>query len=107
MIALMTGWMPRCANITAPSISSSESSLASDSTIITASCVPATTRSSRPSATWALVGLRMYSPSLKLTRAEAIGPMNGTPEMVQRSGSGDHGDHIGFVFAVIAQHLGK
>ena len=38
MIALTTFLHSSCANITAPSISSSVSSLASDSTIITASC---------------------------------------------------------------------
>jgi hypothetical protein len=30
----------------------------------------------------ARLGLRIYSPSLKPTRAPPIGPMNGTPEMV-------------------------
>ena len=39
------------------------SSLASDSTIITASSVPATTRSRSPSATCVLFGLRIKSPS--------------------------------------------
>ena len=46
MIASITGWKPLWPNITAPSMSSSDSSLASDSTISTASPVPATTRSS-------------------------------------------------------------
>ena len=83
MIASKTRLHRLCANMTAPSISSSESSLASDSTIITASRVPATTRSRRPSATCVWVGLRMYSPSfVKPTRAAPIGPMNGTPERV-------------------------
>ena len=45
MIASITGWKCLWPNITAPSITSSESSLASDSTISTASWVPATTRS--------------------------------------------------------------
>jgi len=46
MIAWMTGWKDLWPNITAPSMISSESSLASDSTISTPSPVPATTRSS-------------------------------------------------------------
>ena len=41
MIASITGWKCRWPNITAPSMISSDSSLASDSTIITASWVPA------------------------------------------------------------------
>ena len=82
MIAAMTLRLSSCANITAPSISSSVSSLASDSTIITASWVAATTRSRRPSATCAIDGLRMYSPSWKPTRVAPIGPMKGTPEIV-------------------------
>ena len=46
MIASMTGWKCLWPNMTAPSMTSSASSLASDSTISTASSVPATTRSS-------------------------------------------------------------
>ena len=46
MIAWITGWKCLWPNMTASSIVASGSSLASDSTIITASCVPATTRSS-------------------------------------------------------------
>ena len=45
-MASITGWKWRWPNITAPSMTSSLSSLASDSTISTASAVPATTRSS-------------------------------------------------------------
>src|SRR5260221_230865 len=68
--------------MTAPSICSSESSLASDSTIMTALGVPATTRSRSPSRICSWVGLRTYSPSIMPTRAPPIGPMNGTPERV-------------------------
>jgi hypothetical protein len=45
MMASITGWKCLWPNITAPSITSSVSSFASDSTISTASAVPATTRS--------------------------------------------------------------
>ena len=82
MIASITFWLARWANMTAPSIWSSDSSLASDSTIITASRVPATTRSRSPSAICWLDGLRIYSPPIMPTRAAPIGPMKGTPEMV-------------------------
>jgi hypothetical protein len=44
MMASMTGCMERWPNMTAPSITSSDSSWASDSTISTPSRVPATTR---------------------------------------------------------------
>ena len=69
-------------NITAPSISDSESSWASDSTINTASAVPATTRSSLEFGIESISGLSTYSPSMKPTRAAPIGPMKGMPEMV-------------------------
>ena len=46
MMASITGWNPSWPKVTAPSMISSESSLASDSTISTASAVPATTSSS-------------------------------------------------------------
>ncbi len=46
MIASITGWKPRCPKVTAPSMTSSDSSLASNSTISTPSPVPATIRSS-------------------------------------------------------------
>ena len=78
-----------CANLTAPSISASDSSYASDSTIITASFVPATTRSRRCSGLFlsscmsSHSGFRMYSPSTKPTRAAPIGPMKGAPEIVR------------------------
>ncbi len=58
---------------------SSDSSFASDSTISTASWVPATTRSSWVSFISSIVGLSTYSLLLKPTRAPPIGPMNGAP----------------------------
>ena len=64
MIAWITGWNDWKPNITAPSMISSESSLASDSTISTASCVPATTRSSEDSFCCSIVGFSTYSPSM-------------------------------------------
>ncbi|MNE00027.1 hypothetical protein D3C80_924220 [compost metagenome] len=83
MMASITGCMPACANIRASSIFSSDSSLASDSTIIRASCVPATTRSSVESARVSMAGFSTSSPSIRPTRAAPMGPMKGTPEMVR------------------------
>jgi hypothetical protein len=82
MIASITGWYPLWPNMTASSIICSESSWASDSTIMTASAVPATTRSRSLSLTWAKVGLRTKSPLMSPTRAAPIGPRNGMPESV-------------------------
>ena len=82
MMAWITGWMCRWPNITAPSMISSDSSLASDSTISTASWVPATTRSSWLSFISSMVGLSTYSLLMKATRAPPIGPMKGAPESV-------------------------
>src|SRR6516225_5579955 len=82
MMASITGWKWRWPNITAPSITSSLSSFASDSTINTASCVPATTRSSWLSVISSSSGLSTYSLLTKPTRAAPIGPMKGAPESV-------------------------
>ena len=62
LIALMTVRPALWPKVTAPSITSSESSLASDSTISTALAVPATTSSSSEVFSWVAVGLRMYWP---------------------------------------------
>jgi hypothetical protein len=62
MIASITGWKLRWPNMTAPSMISSVSSLASDSTISTASAVPATTRSSLEVFISSMVGFSTYSP---------------------------------------------
>ena len=62
MIASITGWNARWPNSTAPSITSSDSSDASLSTISTPSDVPASTRSSWLSLISASVGLSTYSP---------------------------------------------
>src|SRR3982751_5367112 len=61
---------------------SSDSSQASDSTISTASLVPATTSSSLVSAISSSVGLSTYSSLMKPTRAAPMGPLNGTPDSV-------------------------
>ena len=56
MMPWMTAWKLRWPNSTAPSMTSSDSSCASDSTISTPWAVPATTRSSCDWARWAMVG---------------------------------------------------
>ena len=78
----MTGWNPAWPAITAFSMISSDSSWASDSTISTASAVPATTRSSDESFISSTVAFTLTSPLMTPTRAAPIGPMNGTPERV-------------------------
>jgi len=60
-IATCICWWP---NMTAPSITSSDSSFASDSTISTALAVPATTSSRSESFSSLRVGLSRYWPSL-------------------------------------------
>ena len=110
MIASITGWKWRWPNITAPSMTSSFSSLASDSTISTASAVPATTRSSWLSAISSSVGLSTYSLLMKPTRAAPIGPMNGAPDSVERGRGGDQRQDVGIVLEIVRQrgddHLG-
>ena len=83
VLAEMACCISRWPNITAPSITSSPSSCASDSTIITASCVPATTRSSLEVFTASWIGFSTSWPSIRPTRAAPMGPMKGTPEMVR------------------------
>ena len=56
MIAWITGCMCSWPKVTAPSMTSSVSSCASDSTISTPSLVPATTRSSLLFGNWSMVG---------------------------------------------------
>ena len=78
----MTGWKLAWPAMTAFSIVSSQSSWASDSTISTASAVPATTRSRVESFISSTVGLTLTSPLITPTRAAPIGPMKGTPDSV-------------------------
>ena len=82
IIASMTCPKLSCPNVTAPNITSSDNSFASDSTIKTASFVPATTRSRSESSISDLLGFNMYSPSLNPTLAAPIGPIKGTPDRV-------------------------
>ena len=80
--ALITAFISWWPNKTAPNIKSSFNSFASDSTIKTASSVPATTISKYESSNCSKVGLRTYSPSINPTLAAPIGPSKGTPEIV-------------------------
>ena len=91
---LITGWKCLWPNMTASSIVASGSSLASDSTIITASCVPATTRSSALSAISSIIGLSTSSPPMTPTRAAPIGPRNGARQR-ERGGGRHHPENVG------------
>ena len=104
MMASITGWKCRWPNITAPSMMSSVSSLASDSTISTASAVPATTRSSWLSSISSSVGLSTYSLLMKPTRAAPIGPMKGAPDSVSAAEAATMRHDVGIVFQVVGQH---
>ena len=80
LMALIADNISRWPNTTAPSITSSGSSAASDSTMSTACSVPATTRFSLLALSCVTVGLSTNSPSMYPTRAAPMGPLNGTPE---------------------------
>ena len=69
-------------NLTAFNISSSVKPFASDSTIKTASNVPATTSSSDDSFSWSLVGFKMNLFSINPTLEAATGPLKGSPEIL-------------------------
>ena len=90
--------------MTASSMVASESSLASDSTISTASLVPATTRSSEEFFNSSSVGLTFSAPLMKPTRAAPTGPMNGTPDKVSAAEARDHGHNVGIVLEVMRKH---
>ena len=83
---------------------SSLSSLASDSTISTASAVPATTRSSWVSTISSSVGLSTYSSLTKPTRAAPIGPLKGAPDSVSAAEAATTRQNVGIVFHVMRQH---
>ena len=104
MIAAITGWKPRWPNTTASSICFSGSSLASDSTIMTASPVPATTRSRSELAISSISGLSTNWPPMTPTRAAPMGPRNGTPGQGERGGGGDQGHDVGVVLHVVGEH---
>ena len=72
-----SGSSERCANRMASAITSSGRILTPASTIMMASRVPETTRSSSDSASWLKVGLRTNSPSIRPTRTAPTGPWNG------------------------------
>ena len=90
--------------MTASSICFSGSSLASDSTIITASPVPATTRSRSLLAISSIIGLSTNWPSTTPTRAAPIGPEERQARQRQRRGGGDQADDVGIVLHVVRQH---
>jgi hypothetical protein len=73
----MSGWSERWPNRIASAMTASGRSFAPASTIMIASRVPATTRSSSDSSTWLKVGLITNSPSMRPTRTAATGPANG------------------------------
>ena len=65
----------------AASISSSGTSFAADSTMTSFSGVPATTKSKSPASISGMVAFKINFPSLRPTRAAAIGPCHGIGEM--------------------------
>ena len=82
-IILITGTNPSWPNFTAFNISSSVKPLASDSTIKTASLVPATTRSNLEFLSSVFDGFKTYFPSIKPTLEAPTGPKNGIPEIAK------------------------
>ena len=85
----MSGWSARWPNRMASAMTSSGSSLAPASTIMIASRVPETTRSSSDSASWLKVGLTTNSPSMRPMRTAPTGPWKGISLMRQRGRRGD------------------
>ncbi len=79
LIPLTMVWMASKPNSSAATMSSSEISLISPSTIEIASALPATIRSMSLAARSSPVGKRMNSPSARPTRTWAVGPANGEP----------------------------
>ena len=73
----MSGWRARWPNRMASAMTSSGRSLAPASTIMIASRVPETIRSSSDSSTWLKVGLTTNSPSIRPIRTAPTGPANG------------------------------
>ena len=78
---LINSFMALCPNINASSITSSDTCLALDSTILIASLVPATVNSNSDFSNSSGVGLMMNFPSTLPTFTPAIGPLNGIFEM--------------------------
>ena len=103
-MAWITGWKPRWPNITASSICFSGSSLASDSTIMTASPVPATTRSSVALAH--LVDHRVEH-ELAVDDADAGSADRAQERQAgerQGRGSGHQADDVGIILHVVGEH---
>ena len=102
-MASITGWKCRWPNITAPSMMSSDSSLASDSTISTASAVPATTRSSWLSAISSMLRVEHV---FVVDEADARGAdraHEGRARQRQRRRGGDQRQDVGIVFQIVRQ----
>ena len=104
MMASITGWKERWPNMTAPSMTSSASSLASNSTISTPSWVPATTRSR------ALV-LELVDGRIEDVLAVDIADAGAADRAHerhaadgQRRGGGDQRDDVGIVLEVVGEH---
>ena len=79
----MSGWSARWPNRMASAMTSSGRSLAPASTIMIASRVPETIRSSSDSSTWLKVGLTTNSPSIRPIRTAPTGPANGISLIVR------------------------
>ena len=78
----MAGWMLRWPNMMASAITDSGRILAPASTIMIASRVPLTMRSSSDSSIWLAVGLTTNWPSMRPTRTAPKGPRKGISLMV-------------------------
>ena len=78
----MTGCSERWPNMMASAMTDSGRILAPASTIMMASRVPETTRSSSDCSSWLVVGLTMNSPSMRPMRTAATGPRKGISLMV-------------------------
>ena len=104
MMASITGWKCRWPNITAPSMMSSVSSLASDSTISTASCGAGDDEVEL--ALGHLVELRIEHVFV-VDEADAGGADRAHERRAgqrQRGGGRDHRDDVGIVLQVVRQH---
>jgi hypothetical protein len=95
----MSGAIDRWANMIASAITSSGRILTPASTIMIASRVPATTRSSCDSTSWLVVGLRMNSPSMRPTATAPTGPERDLADR-QRGRRGDRAEDVGLVLLV-------
>ena len=74
---LISSFIASCPNIIASNISSSDTSFEPDSTMLTASLVPATVSSISLCSTCSTVGLIINSPFTLPTLTPATGPLNG------------------------------